>query len=593
MLQYIVFLHLLNTYFPHMPVTMAKNGADEETIDSANPECVTEHELATLRHVRDKMPWQAFSVGAIEFAERWTYRGTSNIYNNYIRAPLPLGSRNGAVLPQNRSIGFNSFFVYLTPLLGGIIADTKWGRYNTIFVFTVVIILGHIILIASAAPASLEHPQMALGLLVLAILVMALGAGSIKANVPPMVAEQYQGKLRKRILPSGETVIISPSLTLESIYLYFYLVLNLGSAGAISASFLARDNGYWAAFLVPTCIFITVPVLLYLSRNSYVKTPPRGAILIETFRVLRICLKLRELKTSDFWDAAKPSTYSGREIPVYITWDDEFVSYSQIDGNFGTIAAGMTLNGAPNDVVQNLNPLSIIVMIPVFEQVIYPFLRRRGINFSPIKRITAGYFVIGLAMFYAAVLEKYLYSTSPCPNHQPAACIDNDGSSLVSPISVWVVSAPYILVGAAEVFAVTASLEYAYAQAPRNMKSVVSAFSQLQTSFAAVLNFALIDVNVEDRFQWLFVSFGIVATIFAALFYWTFRDLEEKVAPNLSARIGPQCDHHGYSSSCSPVAEGELADLAEKDGSEGGPRQSVLAISIGIQEPLVLRQNDG
>jgi POT family proton-dependent oligopeptide transporter len=88
-------------------------------------------------------------------------------------------------------------------------------------------------------------------------------------------------------------------------------------------------------------------------------------------------------------------------------------------------------------------------------------------------------------------------------------------------ISVWVVSAPYILVGAAEVFAVTASLEYAYAQAPRNMKSVVSAFSQLQTSFAAVLNFALIDVNVEDRFQWLFVSFGIVATIFAALFYWT------------------------------------------------------------------------
>jgi hypothetical protein len=73
MLQYIVFLHLLNTYFPHMPVTMAKSGADEETMsvpvslfdllkscqssDSANLECVTEHELATLRHVRDKMPW--------------------------------------------------------------------------------------------------------------------------------------------------------------------------------------------------------------------------------------------------------------------------------------------------------------------------------------------------------------------------------------------------------------------------------------------------------------------------------------------------------------------------------------------------------
>lgn len=36
-----------------------------------NSEGVTEHELATLRHVRDKMPWQAFSVAAVEFAERW------------------------------------------------------------------------------------------------------------------------------------------------------------------------------------------------------------------------------------------------------------------------------------------------------------------------------------------------------------------------------------------------------------------------------------------------------------------------------------------------------------------------------------------
>jgi POT family proton-dependent oligopeptide transporter len=34
-----------------------------------------------------------------------TYYGTTNIYNNYIRAPLPPGSRNGAVLPQNRLIG--------------------------------------------------------------------------------------------------------------------------------------------------------------------------------------------------------------------------------------------------------------------------------------------------------------------------------------------------------------------------------------------------------------------------------------------------------------------------------------------------------
>ncbi|KAF7335688.1 Peptide/h+ symporter protein [Mycena venus] len=544
-----------------------------------NSEGVTEHELATLRHVRDKMPWQAFSVATVEFAERWTYYGTTNIYNNYIRAPLPPGSRDGSVLPQNRSIGvagalglgqeksfavrtFNSFFVYVTPFLGAILADTKWGRYKTICIFTVVIFLGHIILVASATPASLEHPQAALGLLVLSIFVMAVGAGSIKSNVSPMIAEQYQGKLRKEVLPSGETVIVSPSITIQSIYLFslsdFYMAINFGSTGAISASFLARDNGYWVAFLVPTCIFATVPIVLYLCRNHYVKTPPRGSILLETFRVIGVCLSAhwtfnpialyRDLKSPGFWDAAKPSSYKAGELPAKITWDDEFVGevhrtlsackvflffpifwlcYSQIDGNLGTVAAGMTLKGTPNDLIQNLNPISIIIMIPIFERVIYPFLRRRGINFTPIKRITAGFLVAGLAMVYAAVLEKYLYDTSPCSNKQPSACTDADGNPNASPINVWVVSGPYILVGIAEIFASVTSIEYAFTKAPKRMKSVVTAFSQLQTALASALNFALVDVNVEEKFQWLFASFGITAAIFAALFYWTFRDLDK------------------------------------------------------------------
>ena len=78
------------------------------------------------------------------------------------------------------------------------------------------------------------------------------------------------------------------------------------------------------------------------------------------------------------------ATYAGREIPSKITWDDEFVGevdrtcnacavflffpffwlcYSQIDGNLGTMAAAMTLNGTPNDLIQNLNPIAIIALI--------------------------------------------------------------------------------------------------------------------------------------------------------------------------------------------------------------------------------------
>ncbi|KAF7300273.1 Peptide/h+ symporter protein [Mycena kentingensis (nom. inval.)] len=536
-------------------------------------EGVTEEDLATLRQVRDKIPWPAFSVAFVEFAERWTYYGTTNVFNNYIRAPLPPGSRDGSVLPQNRSIGvagalgmgqqksfairtFNSFFVYCTPWLGAIIADTKWGRYKTICVFSIVILLGHIILVGSATPSSLEHPQTALGLLVLSILIMSVGAGSIKSNVSPMIAEQYQGKLRKETLPSGETVIVSPSITIQSIYLYFYMAINFGSTGAISAAFLARDNGYWVTYLVPTGIFAVVPIILFAARKSYIRTPPRGSILLETMRVISLCLSarwswnpvrlFRDARTAGFWDAAKPSTYNGK-APETITWDDEFVGevartasackvflffpiywlcYSQIDGNLGTVAASMTLKGTPNDLIQNLNPISIIIMVPIFERLIYPGLRRAGVNFSPLKRITAGFIVAGLAMVYAAVLQHYLYKTSPCHDNLPSECTFEDGNPNAAPINVWVSSGPYILVGMSEIFASITSLEYAYTKAPVRMKSVVMAFAQFQTALASALNFALVDVNVENKFQWLFASFGILSTVTAGLFWWTFRGLD-------------------------------------------------------------------
>ncbi|KAF9034058.1 peptide/h+ symporter protein [Panaeolus papilionaceus] len=554
---------------------------DDEKFDNQSfiegSEGVTQQDLDTYRHVSDKLPWSAWLVILVEFAERWSYYGTTNIFNNYIRSELPPGSRTGAVV--NNTLGgvagalnkgqpvsfsirtFNTFWVYITPFIGGVLADTKWGRYNTIMIFSVVCLVGHIILVASATPDSIAKPDAALGLLALSIVIMGLGAGSIKANVSPMIAEQYTGKLRKEILPSGETVIKSPAVTIQSIYLWFYAGINFGSCGAISASFLARDNGFWVAYLVPTAIFCIVPLVLLAGKKHYVKTPPRGSVLLESVRVINRALApawsfnpvttIRNIRAPGFWDPAKPSFYAKDQLPSKMTWDDTFVAevartcnacgvflffpffwlcYSQIDGNLGTVAAGMTLNGTPNDLIQNLNPISIIIMIPIFDHLIYPFLRRRGINFTPIKRIYAGFIVAGLAMLYAAVLQHFIYKTSPCHDNEPAECRDAAGNYLPSPINVWVVSGPYILVGMSEIFASITSLEYAFTKAPERMKSVVMAFSQFQVALSAALNFALTAVNTEPKFAWLFGSFGVTAWIVGTIFFITFRALDRREA---------------------------------------------------------------
>lgn len=78
--------------------------------------------------------------------------------------------------------------------------------------------IGHIILVASTTPASLEKPDTALGLLALAIVIMGIGGGCIKSNVAPLIGEQYTGKMRKKTLKSGEVVILSPAVTYQRIY---------------------------------------------------------------------------------------------------------------------------------------------------------------------------------------------------------------------------------------------------------------------------------------------------------------------------------------------------------------------------------------
>jgi hypothetical protein len=62
----------------------------------------TEEELATLPRVAGTMPWTAYMLCGVEFAERASYYGCKQVFKNFIRAPLPIGG-NGAGAPPRGS----------------------------------------------------------------------------------------------------------------------------------------------------------------------------------------------------------------------------------------------------------------------------------------------------------------------------------------------------------------------------------------------------------------------------------------------------------------------------------------------------------
>jgi len=127
-------------------------------------------------------------------------------------------------------------------------------RYNTIMVSIGCAVLGHVILIVSAAPSVLQHQNGALGAFIVALVIFGLGTGGFKPNISPLIAEQIVGeKLRVVTTKSGKRIIVDPAVTSARIYNWFYLFINIGAlVGQITMAYAALYVGYYLAFLLPT-----------------------------------------------------------------------------------------------------------------------------------------------------------------------------------------------------------------------------------------------------------------------------------------------------------------------------------------------------
>jgi len=142
----------------------------------------------------------------------------------------------------------------VTPLLGAYIADTYLGRFNTICIAVFVAFIGHVILVIAAVPGVIEKSS-AIGAFAVSLVVMGLGTGFFKANISPLVAEQYKRtKLFVITRRNGERVIVDPALTVSRVYMvrsifqpnrairlpfqYFYMFINIGAlVGQIGMSY--------------------------------------------------------------------------------------------------------------------------------------------------------------------------------------------------------------------------------------------------------------------------------------------------------------------------------------------------------------------
>ncbi|KAG6908190.1 hypothetical protein DXG01_005779 [Tephrocybe rancida] len=576
--------------------SIARQSTEDQGIDILDGihdglEFPTEEERKTLRRVADTVPWNAYLLRLVGRLRGYFHRLDAMspliffYQTNFVQQKLPPGSHTGAGFAhgqsgalgrgQRASTGlttFYQFWCYVTPLLGAYIADTYLGRFNTICIAVVIALVGHIILIVAAVPGVIENSSGALGAFIIALVVMGLGTGLFKSNISPLIAEQYK---RTRLFvittKSGERVIVDPVLTISRVYMYFYLFINIGALiGQIGMTYSEKYVGFWLAYTLPTIIFLLCPIVLFIGRNRYVRSPPTGSILPTAFRLWRYAAKgrwslnparmYRQLTAPDFWENAKPSKHVD-DKPKWMNFDDHWVdevnrglkacavfcwypiywlTYNQLNNNLTSQAATMSTHGLPNDVLSNLDPFALIIFIPICDLLIYPALRRGGVNFSALKKITAGFVTGAAAMIWAAVVQHYIYKTNPC-HYSAATCVDANQLALVSPLNVWIQTGSYVLIAFSEIFASITGLEYAFTKAPANMRSLVMAIFLFMSAISAALGEAFVSLSADPLLVWNYGVMGVLAGLTGVVFWLYVRklDAQEDKLNNLSiANVG-------------------------------------------------------
>ena len=155
----------------------------------------------------------------------------------------------------------------------------------------------------------------------------------------------------------------------------------------------------------------------------------------------------------------------------------------------------------------------------------YPAIRRAGWNFSPLKRITLGFFTGSAAMVWAAVVQHYIYKRNPC-GYYVGTCEDADGNPLTSDLNVWIQTGSYVLIAFSEIFASITGLEYAFTKAPKNMRSLVMSVFLFMSAISAAIGEAFVALSEDPLLVWNYGVMAVLAFIAGTIFWIQYRHLD-------------------------------------------------------------------
>jgi POT family proton-dependent oligopeptide transporter len=250
----------------------------------------------------------------------------------------------------------------------------------------------------------------------------------------------------------------------------FYWAINLGAAAGFFIIPIVRNRaGYSWAFGVPGIFMALATLIFWLGTKHYVRQPPQRAhkgagFLTVTWYVLT---HRRDRKPGESLWAVARDKFSQDEVEgaravlgilsIFITVPMFWALFNQVNSTWVLQGKNMkpfyVLDG---ETMQSAGAVLVMIWVPILTLGVYPWLERRGILPTPLRRMSAGMVLGAVAFVLCGILQAQM-----------------DHGAILS--VAWQL-VPYIVLEAGETMLSATALEFAFSQAPERMKSIIMSF---------------------------------------------------------------------------------------------------------------------
>ena len=250
---------------------------------------------------------------------------------------------------------------------------------------------------------------------------IAIGTGGIKPCVSAFGGDQFK-------LPEQER-------QLQTFFSVFYFSINAGSFISTIVTPILREDVhcfgdktcYSLAFGVPAALMAIALVIIIMGKPLYKMNPPQGNIVFKVVDSIRygIFENIKGSRGNSHWMDVGKAKYGDElvedvksllrvlvlflPVPIWWTLFDQTGSRwtfqaTRMDGTLGA-------SYIKPDQMQVINPILILILLPIFDKIIYPLCAKCNFLKKPLQRMVVGGLICAASFVISGVLELELQKT--------------------------------------------------------------------------------------------------------------------------------------------------------------------------------------